>query len=61
MGGSLSLGARGVFRSLRSLWGRKVALAPPPALHYAKKGEEEEKGSWVWCGVPRRAPVQQLL
>lgn len=45
---SLPLGAQGRAR-------------PPPALRYAKKGEEEEKDSFVWCGVPRRAPLQPSL
>lgn len=60
-GGSLSLGVRGLFRSLRSLWGRKVALAPPPALRYAKKLGTKKMGLCVWCGVPRRALLQPSL
>lgn len=52
VGGSLSLGARGLFRARGALWGRKVPPPPAPAA-VPQKGWEEEKG--LMCLVRRAA------
>lgn len=52
VGGSLSLGARGLFRARGALWGRKVPPPPAPAA-VPQKEWEEEKG--LMCLVRRAA------